>query len=85
MAHYNVKELPAVRLSVQAEGAPICLLRVVRWVSSSFCLFFLSPLITGVEVENITKSRNYSDYQGHREGENKNKWSGHFGGRNKGY
>lgn len=31
------------RLSLQAEGAPICLLRVVRWVSSSFCLFCLSP------------------------------------------
>ncbi|KAI1230949.1 hypothetical protein IHE44_0008384 [Lamprotornis superbus] len=33
--------------------------------------FKVENKVTGIEVENITKSRNYSDYQGHREGEKK--------------
>lgn len=70
MAHYNVKSC--------LQGS-LCRLRVhpcVCWglcVESvpAFAYFTCHLLVTGIEVENITKSRNYSAYQGHREGEKK--------------
>lgn len=81
MALYNVK-------SCLQQGS-LCRLRVhpsVCWglcVESvpAFAYFACHLLVTGIEVENITKSRNYSDYQGHREGEKVNGQTGHFGGR----
>lgn len=71
MAHYNVKSCLQGSLCRLRVHPSVCWGLCVESVPA-FAYFACYLLVTGVEVENITKSRNYSDYQGHREGEKVN-------------